>query len=72
MLMISPLDWIEAILSSSKEEIVLVLLKYQNLFIEYTFLSPASYSFLVWAHKFSTIQWIVNFHTSPYSSNGLS
>ena len=47
----------------------LVLLKYQDSFIEYAiFESCLSYSFLVWAQNFSTVQWIVNFNTIPYSN----
>ena len=47
----------------------LVLLKYQDPFIEYAiFESCLSHNFLVWAQNFSTIQWIVNFNTIPYSS----
>ena len=74
MLTISPLNWMEPILSSIKKENVLVLLlKYQDPFIEYAiFESCLSFSFLVWAQNFRTIQWVVNFYTSPYSSNGLS
>ena len=34
-MLISPLNWIELILSSSKEENMLVLLRYQDPFIEY-------------------------------------
>ena len=49
-----------------------VLLKYQDPFIDYaTFESCLSSGFYVWAQNFSTVQWIVNFHTSPYSSNSL-
>ena len=40
MLMISPLNWIEPTLTFSKEENVLVLLKCQDLFIEYS-INPA-------------------------------
>ena len=39
MLMISPLNWIKPILSSSKEEYVLVLLKCQDLFIGFPYQS---------------------------------
>ena len=61
MLMTSPLNWIEPILSSSKEENLLALLKYQDQFIEYAiFESYLSCGFLIWAQNFSTIQWIVN------------
>ena len=56
MLMISTLNLLEPTLSSSKEENVIVLLKYQDLIIEYTiFESCLSCSFLVWAQDFSTI-----------------
>ena len=41
MLMIFPINWIDPIPPSSKEENVLVLLEYQDLFIEYTILNPA-------------------------------
>ena len=72
MLIISPLNWTELVLSSSKEENLLVLLKYKDPFIEYAiFESSLSCVFLVWTQNFSTIQWILNFHTSLYSSNGL-
>ena len=54
-------------------ENMLVSLKYPDPFIEYAiFESCLSCCILVWAQNFSTMQWIVNFHTSPYSSNGLS
>ena len=44
----------------------LILLKYQDPFIEYAiFESCLSCSFLGWAQNFSTIQWIVNFNTIP-------
>ena len=49
----------------------LVLLKYQDPFIESIFEWYLSCSFLVWAQNFSNvsnIQWIVNFNTIPYSS----
>ena len=47
----------------------LVLLKYQDPFIEYAiFESCLSCNFLVWAQNFSTIHWIVTFDTIPYSS----
>ena len=47
----------------------LVLLKYQDSFIEYAlFESCLSCSFLVWPQNFSTIQWIVNLNTIPYSN----
>ena len=72
MLMISPLNLIEPKLSSSKEKNVLVLLKYQDPFTEYAiFESCLSCGFLIWAQNISTIQWIVIFHASPYSNNGL-
>ena len=59
--MTSPLNLIEPILSSSKEENLLALLKYQDQFIEYAiFESYLSCGFLVWAQNFSTIKWIVN------------
>ena len=46
-----------------------VLLKYQDPFIEYAiFKSCLSCSSLLWAQNFSTIQWIVSFNTIPYSS----
>ena len=49
--------------------LTLVLLKYQDPFIEYAiFASCLSCSFLVWAQNFSTIQWIVKFNTIRYSS----
>ena len=68
--MIPPLNRIEPILSSSNEENV--LLKYQDPVTECaTFESCLSCSFLVWAQNFSTIQWIVNFHTSTFSTNGM-
>ena len=48
---------------------MLVLLKYQDPFIEYAiFEFCLSCSFLVWAQNFSTIYWIVNFNAIPYSS----
>ena len=73
MLMISLWTWIEPLLSSFREENVLVLLKYQDPFIEYAIFEPClSCAFFVWAQNSSTIQWIVNFHTSSYSSNSLS
>ena len=51
---------------------MLVLLKYPDPFIEYaSFESCLSCCFLAWAQNFSTIQCIVNFHTSPYSSMAL-
>ena len=47
---------------------ILVSLK-QDPFIEYAiFESCLSCGFLVWDQNFSTIQWIVNFNTIPYSS----
>ena len=47
----------------------LVLLKHQDPFIEYTiFESCFSCSFLVWPQNFSTVHWIVDFDTIPYSS----
>ena len=48
----------------------LVLLKYQDPFIQYAISeSGLSCSFLVWALNFSTgFHWIVNFNTIPYSS----
>ena len=47
----------------------LVLLKYQDTFIEYAiFESCLSCSFLVWAQNFTTIHWIVNFNIIAYSS----
>ena len=56
MLMISPLNWIEATLTFSKEENVLVLLKCQDLFIEYSiFESCLSCCFLAWVQDFSTM-----------------
>ena len=62
MLIITPLN---SILSSSKEENVLALLKYQDSFIAYTiFESCISCVVLVWTQNFSTFQWIVNFHIS--------
>ena len=69
MLLISPLNSIEPILSSSKEENVLVLLKYQDPFIEYAIFESCLSCSFVWAQNFSTIQWIVNFHTSPSSND---
>ena len=73
MLMISLWTWIEPLLSSFREENVLVFLKYQDPFIEYAIFEPClSCAFFVWAQNSSTIQWIVNFHTSSYSSNSLS
>ena len=56
MLMVSPFNWIEPILSSSEEENVLVLLKCQDTFIEYAiFKSWLFCSFLVWAQNFRNI-----------------
>ena len=50
MLMISPLNWMQPILSFSKEENVLALRKYQDPFVEYTiYESCLSCDFLVWA-----------------------
>ena len=73
MLMISLLNWIEPILSSWKEKNVLVLLKYQDPFIKYViFESYSSCFIIIGAQNFSTIQWIVDFHTIPCWSNGLS
>ena len=70
MLMISPLNWMEPIPFSSKEENALVRLKYQDPFIEYaSFESCLSYGLLAWDKNFSTIQCIVNFNTRPCSSN---
>ena len=47
----------------------LVLLKYQDPFIEYAiFESCLCCSFLVWSQNFRTIQLIVNLDTIPYSS----
>ena len=47
----------------------LILLTYQNPFIEYAiFESCLSCNFLVWVQNFSTIRWIVNFNAIHYSS----
>ena len=61
MLMISPLNRIEAVLSFSKEETVLVLLEHQDPFKEYAIFESS----ISLDSNLNTIKWIVNFHTSP-------
>ena len=57
--MMLPLNSIELKRSSSKEENVLVLLKYKDQFIYFAiFESCLSSGFLVFAQNFITIQWI--------------
>ena len=61
MLMISPLNRIEPVLSFSKEETVLVLLEHQDPFKEYAIFESS----ISLDSNLNTIKWIVNFHTSP-------
>ena len=61
MLMISPLNWTEPVLSFPKEETLLVLLKHQDPFKEYAIFESS----ISLDSNLNTTKWIVNFHTSP-------